>query len=239
MKKLVAGLMALATVAAVAQADDVVTSKNAVGFINRTGLEKGKQYALTVPFQDMSGAAVDKWLFENLDIAKSAPNGSSFYFWNGETQAWVPITKNKLNGKWTGFPYTPYYVEVGQFFFFRPGADMDSAVIAGEVPDEVVKVPVFGQKNTSAVGLPYPVEKNFNETDLYQNALKGDQVFFWDETAQAWVAASVNALNGKWSKNADRMLAPGEGFFYRSTGSDPSTLWEQAVPYDWPNASKE
>lgn len=232
MKKMVAGLIAAAVFAGIAQAQSTY-SQNAVGFINMTDLKANQLYAVNIPFENMNGT--ESWVFTDTDLAKDAPGGSSVFFWSAEKQGWDAYSKNKLTKKWNTGDRT---VELGEFFFFQPGADMASCVLAGEVPDDVIPVPVAGKENISGVGLPYPVEMTFTDTDLAKEATGGSSVFFWSAEKQGWDAYSKNKLTKKWN-SGDRKVQPGEGFFFQGVAADSDTQWSESVPYDWPNVSKE
>lgn len=228
MKKMLAGLMAVAAIAAVAQAEEV-KSANAVGFID-IPIEPNQLVALSVPFVNMADGSDGSWDFKDLDLAKSAPRGTVAYFW--ENSAW-----KTMNASRTGGFTQSRMLQPGEFFFIKwpKTAEASDLIISGEVPaDSTIPVVIMGKKNLSAVANPYPTPMEFREFTFAKNAPRGSQAFFWEGGAWRTVNAS---RNGGFAD--PKVVEPGEGFFFKTTSSElddyDSKEWEVVRPYQWPN----
>lgn len=217
MKKMVAGLIAAAVFAGIAQAQSTY-SQNAVGFINKD-VAKGKLVALTIPFVNMDSED-GSWDFDSTQMAQEAATGSYVYFWNGT--AWSPF--NKGRGGFT----SKHQLKPGEAFFFKPMSDM-TVTMAGEVPDDTATpVEVVGSGNLSAIGNPYPVPFDFDGSDLASAASTGAYVYFWNGTA--WSPFN----KGRGGFTSKHNVEPGEGFFFKTIKSDASKDWEVEKPYEFP-----
>ncbi len=216
MKKIAIALAALAVVASVASA--AVYSQNAVGFINKEA-EAGKLVALTIPFYNMNSDD-GSWAFDDTQIAADAATASYVYFWDGSS--WAPYSKGR-NGFKTGHTLKP-----GECFFFKPAGDM-TVTISGEVPDEEsLPVAVTGAGNLTAIGSPYPVAVNFDETTLAADASTASYVYFWDGSSWAPYSKGRNGFKTSYE------LEPGEGFFFKTVKADGSKEWTVEKPYEFP-----
>ena len=231
MKKLVAGLIAVATIASVAVAEEVF-SKNAVGFINIDVTEEdvtaGTMYALSVPFLNMN-ATDGSWNFKDLDLATAAPAGSYVYFWGG-ADGWSQVQKRAAAGKeWSNGNHV---LKPGELFFFKPTTAM-TIVMSGEVPaDDEIDVEVEAGKNLSAIANPYPTELPFADSALSINAQSGSYVYFWD-TAAGWKQVQKRGAVGT-KFNTSEKVKPGTGFFFKGTDKSEETSWTVEKEYSFP-----
>ena len=216
MKKFAIALTALAVMAAVASA--AVYSQNAVGFINKE-VGKGEIVALTIPFNDIN-SDTGTILFKNTQMAQDAAVGSIVYFWTGTSWSSVPKGRNGFN--------TSKELKAGEMFFFKPAADQ-VITMNGEVPDEAtIDVIATGGANISALGNPYPVSTTFKDSALADAATTASIAFFWTGTSWASVPKGRNGFN------TTKVLAPGEGFFFKTVATDGDKVWKVTKEYDFP-----
>ena len=125
----------------------------------------------------------------------------------------------------------------GECFLYKPAADQD-AVVSGEVPDDnEFPLNVAGGGAYTALGLPYPAEKAWTDTELAAAAPGGAKVYFWNGSmwAVGEYAWDARAKKYVWNNTAQgKTLRPGEGFLYKfpedAQGAEVSCI----RPYDWP-----
>lgn len=224
MKKILAMAIGAAVVASFASAQTY--SKNAVGFINIPATE-GTMYALTFPLDNMESND-GLWNFNDTQLAKDAPDGSSVYLWNVADQSWDGFTKGR-----NGFPIPDDQVmlQPGQFFFFEPSADMTISM-TGEVPDSTKTVVRIGKKQFSAIGNPYPTAMAFNDSALNTADIPdGSTVYLWSDES-GW-EGYTKGRNGFPIPEEQAVLQPGYGFFFELQ-SDDDVDWSVDKEYDWP-----
>lgn len=235
MKKMMVGLMALAVVASVAQAQNTY-SKNAVGFVNidvtAEDAAAGKMYALTIPFWNMDNATdaehAGQWEFDKSPIAEAAARNSYVYFFDPATQSWKGNQKRS-----SGFS-SKQWVAPGELFFLKPAGAM-TITMSGEVPDEEEQdVDISPKAALTAMGNPYPVEFDFDSSDIATKATRNSYVYFWDDESQSW-KGNQKRSSGFSSK---KTVKPGIGFFFKSASGDEAgaenMTWKVVKPYDFP-----
>lgn len=235
MKKMMS-LLALAVVGSVVAAsaeDSGVLSANAVGYVKKN-IKGGALMPIVMPF-DLLNSDVDQGIeFIKTQLAEELEVGSEVYFWSGSN--WVRTYKEEDEGEidWIGQAKTKV-LSYGEMFFVSPATDGDYT-LAGEVPSAPeTQVGMLGKGTLNAVGFAYPTPKKFSETDLYEKAPVGTDVFFW--SGSNWVRTYKEEDEGEvdWIGQAKtKVLEPGEGFFVQFPGDDGLTAWEQSKPYEWP-----
>ena len=226
MKKTLIPLLALAFSGAAglhAQAQDTVTSVNAVGMVKLT-LPRGQFSMVSFPFSENET--------EVLTVAglfgTSLPSSSIVYTWDPMAQGYVTSIFGTRSG-WSNGD-----VEINRsmgFYIFIPETAQDleyEVTFSGEVPGGVSNdLSVISlAEGFNFVSIPFPVSKLLSETGLNDIIQSGDFVYFWNGTE--WISSSWGTRTG-WTN--DFVLNPGQGFFFRSSSNK---TWEQPKPYLWP-----
>jgi len=209
-------------------------SKNAVGFI-KTSCTAGELTALSIPFygtdSDAGGTA-----FTNTAIATDAAVGSKVYFWNGTGWDVGEYTSGRTGASWSATAKAKTIIP-GELFLYSPAEDQD-AIVGGEVPDDAtITLGITGGGALSALGLPYPVECAWTNTELAASAVVGAKAYFWNGTGWDVGEYTSGRTGAAWSATAKaKTLAPGEGFLYSLPSSAEDTTVDAVRPYDWPAA---
>jgi len=217
-----------------------VLSKNAVGFVKIT--IPAKQYeALSIPFNDSVDTEGIAWT--NTAIAKDAVNGSTVYFWNGETQNWDfgTLTKNNTRTQWA-VKVRSRKIKPGEMFLYKPATEQ-TVTISGEVPEEkTLDVAINAGKIYSAIGNPYPCDIEWTNTPVAEAANNGDTVYFWNVETQNWDFGTLTKNNTRtqWAvKVRSKVLEPGHGVFFKAAGSAEAKAVTFDRPYKWPKPENE
>ena len=228
-------LAAAALVAGSALAAEVL-SVNAVGFIQTT-CPAGELTALSYPFygndSDVGGTA-----WTNTPIAQNATGGASVYFWNGSGWSVGQYAWNARSQKyeWNNTAKAKILAP-GECFLYKP-AEAQDAVVSGEVPDEAtIPLTVAGAGALTSLGLPYPTDKAWLDTELAAAAPGGASVYFWNGTGWSVGQYAWNARSQKyeWNNTAKaKTLKAGEGFLYKLPADAQDAEVSCARPYDWP-----
>ena len=202
----------------------------AVGYERITG-ERGKLTLARLDFDDMYGEPGGT-IASNL-FGDQLPGGSMVYLWN-RSRATYDIMSKPSRGGWGSAGTTR--VARGQGFWIRVPNDAASNTypiyLMGALPDRytapVTTLP--GVSNLNLLGYPYPAEIRWTNTDLAKKAPEAAMLYLWDQTNQIYAIYSRSARSG-WESAKDVVLKPGEGFWFRNTGSID---WMEVKPYTWP-----
>ena len=228
-------LAAAALVAGSALAAEVL-SVNAVGFIQTT-CPAGEYTALSYPFYGNEDGGGTKWV--DTPIAQNAAVGSQVYFWNGSVWTVGAYVQGRTGADWDATAKAKTLAP-GECFLYKPAEEQD-AVVSGEVPDDAtIDLAITGGGAYTALGLPYPAEKAWTDTEIAASAPVGAQVYFWN--GSVWtVGAYVQGRTGAdWDATAKaKTLAPGEGFLYKLPANEADATIAAVRPYDWPAEPNE
>jgi hypothetical protein len=223
-------IAAAALVAGSALAAEVL-SANGVGFIQTTC--PADQYtALSYPFYGSETNGGTKFI--DTPIAQDAAVGSQVYFWNGSGWAVGEYVQGRTGAAWDATAKAKVLAP-GEGFLYKPAADQD-AMVSGEIPDDnTIELGITGGGSYTALGLPYPAEKAWIDTEIAASAPIGAQVYFWNGSGWA-VGEYVQGRTGAaWDATAKgKTLKAGEGFLYKLPDNAADAEVSMVRPYDWP-----
>lgn len=163
-------------------------------------------------------------------ISNQVPPGSQFIRFDASRQAYLPTITRDRSGSW-GPAGTTVLVR-GEAYWLRippMGGLVTSSqyqvTLTGTIPvsDTVVtSVPLF-----NAAGYPYPVSRQWTNTQYAKSLPNSSQLRTWNTTNQDFFTAT-KGIHG-WSSST-LILSPGQGFFVYRNSASPSNFTE-AVPY--------
>lgn len=218
-------VFALAGSIALGQCPDI--SINAVGCIKLVA-EKGKFTLGRSDFESMNrsgGLTVSDMLGEQL------PVGSQLYLWDRSAKMFR-IAVKPLGAGWGSAGITR--VARGEGFWIRVPESAASnrypVFIMGMVPS-CKTAPTTTMSGVNMLGLPYPVQMKWTNTDIAKTAPVNSTVYLWNQSNQTYSAYVKSAGAGWDGAAADVILYPGQGFWLRNTGTFE---WAEAKPYRWP-----
>ena len=229
MKKLATWIL-LAGFAAAAWAQSDQPRWGAVGYVRIFG-ERGKLTLARFDFEDIYGEPGGT-VVSNL-FGEQLPGGSMIYLWNRSRAAYDIMSKPSRGGWGSGGATR---VARGQGFWIRVPADAPSnaypVYLVGALPDRyTAPTTVFpGVSNLNLLGYPYPVTMAWTNTDLAKKASSSSMLYLWDQANQIYAIYSRSPRSG-WDAAANVVLLPGQGFWFRDTGSID---WVESKPYLWP-----
>lgn len=217
-------------------AQEGVLSANAVGYVKKT-VAPGNLDLLRYDFVALDGSAT---LVGDVFPADATPANTRVFMWDAAGQQFSIET---LVSDKTGTAWSPGTAEIepGTGFFVSIAAgeasDVD-LVMVGEVPgsnnqSDTASLPVV--EGLSLLGFPYPTTVAWLDTDLAQNAAAGDRLFTWDAAQQQYnIDTYVSDKTGDAWSPGDKILNPGQGFFYSRVIGAGSLTWDETKPYTWP-----
>ena len=206
-----------------AVADDGVPAENSAGFATWT-IPAGKLQIASAPFIDPSSED-GAFTFGDLEIASDLGLGSSVLFWDAGSQAWSGGSKS---GRGWPFAQANHVLLPGEACFVKNvGGDVTTTAL-GLVPTNATSsVAYAGSGAWTPMACPYPVEVTFGDTELASQLPQGSSVLFWDVARQKWSGGAKSA-RGWAAAQANRVIAPGEGFFVQSPHAG---TWVADRPY--------
>lgn len=233
--------MALATCASLLplQAQDTVTSVNAVGMVRITVPGNGGLVLARYDFVDPNSQTVN--LAENIGTA--VPVGTVLYIWNRADQSWVspaPVLGEDIftgDRFWAGG--SPIINSGDAFFIKSPvGSNDFDVVFSGEVPGTANNSDSITLNNVSGfIGYPFPVAVEWASTVIADELPTGSVLIRWNPISQQYVVPgptkSLDIFTGETSWSANPVINPGEGFWISVSGSPPPSVSE-IKPYVWP-----
>jgi len=228
---------------AVAQAQDEVTSVNAVGYVKivaTQGLTMVREDFITIDGADATPSVV---------IGDQLPLGSKIYTYSGGTYG-VPEEYKEIT---SGFPpvvsgtnWVPntatldpgagFWVSVPQ----AAAAASYDLVLMGEVPNNPTStVPIA--EGLNLVGYAFPADTKWVETDLAQKAALGDKIYIWDPAAQTYLppqeykeitAGFPPVVVGEDWPDTNLVITVGQGLWYKRGAGEGTLDWVETRPYD-------
>jgi hypothetical protein len=225
--------------ATLVQAQEVVTSVNAVGYVKKD-LPKGSASLLRQDFLTMEDDPTPANIFGD-----TLPVQSKVYVWNGTayqistySTSLVPdpqgglMTVTNWNADFNLDPGIGFWVTIPD----TAPEDTYSVTLLGEVPNTDSSTnPVSG---VALLGFPYPVETQFTATDLAQKANVNDKAYFWNGSSYQILTYSTSlvpdpqgGLMTVTNWNGDVTISLGEGFWYQNTSVDDID-WIEVKPYE-------
>jgi len=213
-----------------------VLSANAVGYVKKT-VDPGTLDLLRYDFLALDGSPT---LVGDVFPADSTPANTRVFLWEATSQQFSIET---LVSDKTGTAWSPGTGEIGPgdgFFVSIDGAEAAPVdlVMVGEVPgsnnnSDSASIPVV--EGLSLVGFPYPTTVAWTDTTLAQSAAPGDRLFTWDSANQQYnIDTYVSDKTGEAWSPGDKILEPGQGFFYARTIGAGAVSWDEFKPYSWP-----
>jgi hypothetical protein len=234
MKKLVA-MLALAVVAGTMAQAQVVTSRNAVGYVKLDLFQTNavnRYYLFRNDFVGLTGPMT----IANT-ISNQVPTGSTITFWDDVLQQFkAPITR-QVGISWGG-PGTNQLPR-GMCFFLRvPSNSVPtnfSVYIMGEVPDSTTAptTTLFSVTGYNFDGYPYPVSQKWTNTQYAKTLTIGSQIIAWNSSNQVYGAPITKSPGINWGGPGNALVIdPGTGFLIKNTNTMATV--NEAKPYTWP-----
>ena len=203
-----------------------VLSQNAVGYV-KVSMAADELKLVTHQFNDIDGNPQTP----STVVGDQLPFDSQLFTWNG---LGYDIDDYLAGGKAipTGWQADTAAIEPGVGFFLKAAGAAD-VFLLGEVPADAT-IDLTAEVGLTALGFPYPASQAWTGTLTAANAVVGDQFFTWNGTGYdiADNLLGAKAIPPGWS-NKDKVLPPGEGWFYNSQLVAPRTESE-VKPYAWP-----
>jgi hypothetical protein len=221
--------------ATLVQAQEVVTSVNAVGYVKKT-ITKGEPSLLRQDFLTMDADPTPETIFGD-----TLPIGTKVYTWDGSSYT-ISEYRDDVFDLDLLQVVTNWNVEImldtGVGFWVilpddAPEASYDVTLL-GEVPNSGTESNEVS--GLALVGHPYPVETSFKATDLASQGIIGDKAYFWDGQSYTVLeyrddVFDLDLLQIVTNWNLDVTIALGEGFWYQR--ADATTIdWVEPQPYD-------
>lgn len=201
MKKIVM-TAALVACAAVVTAQ-TVTSANIVGYTKVDAV--GGELSLVALNFDAGTANT----LEDL-IGQGVPNLTWVYLWDVDAGTYKSA---QLGARGTWSPNLA--VELGDAFWIAAtGSDTNELIFSGEVltDDAVISLPT----GVAMIGYGYPVNFDWQTTQMSSDLDNLSWVYVWDEDTQAYVSSQKGA-RGTW--NANPAVGPRNGFWVENAGA--------------------
>ena len=173
----------------------------------------GQMDLMSVPLVVAGGNTVS-------NVFPNVPDGSVFYFWDDEIQAW---SASQLSSK--GWPAGTGSRQLlpGEAFFFKPSTAY-TAVLTGTASAPPVTIPVSGYERANLLGHPYPVDIPWTDTQLASLLPSGSMVSFWDRTNSSFRTTFLKAPDAKgggWGNAASNYIVrAGDGFAVKQAGTN-------------------
>jgi hypothetical protein len=212
--------------ASVVCAQTNVLSQNAVGYV-KVSMGAGELALVTHQFVDIDGNPQTP----STVIGDQMPVNSRLFTWNGtsyDIEDYLAGTKTNPNA-WAPDTAT---IEPGIGFFLEASAAAD-VFLLGEVPSDAT-TDITAQPALTALGFPYPANEYWTNTAIAASAELNDRFFTWNGSSydiEDYLAGTKTNPNA-WT-NPEKVLVPGEGWFYDSQAAGPKTSAE-VKPYAWP-----
>jgi hypothetical protein len=203
-----------------------VLSQNAVGYV-KVSLTGGELKLITHQFNDIDGNPQTP----SVVLGDQMPVNSKVFTWNGtsyDIEDYLAGTKTNPNA-WA--PDTAA-LEPGVGFFVE-APDAADVYLLGEVPADASN-DLVAQPGLTALGFPFPASQAWTGTATAAGANLNDRFFTWNGSSydiDDYLAGTKTNPNA-WT-NPDKVLTPGEGWFYDSTLGEARTATE-VKPYAWP-----
>ena len=230
MKKLMAAIVAVATIAGVASAQTEVYSKNAVGYESKSLLSSGRFEFVRVDFRGIGNTTNT---FENY-MGSQLPANTAAYVWNVSSQKWDAAIKTSKSG-WGSFSNTPVTLGMSVFLKSPPASPTNiNFYMSGEVPDTAqVNLSVAGAGSLNAASYGYPVSKPWTNMALANILQANDALYLWNNTNNNWDTFIKTSKSGWGTLGNAIIIQPGQGM-YAKKSSASSTNWSELKPYTWP-----
>ncbi len=219
-------------------ADTQVTSKNAVGYVNRT-VKSGCRYLLAPTFFDMTSDAISVTNMLDPSVC-SLPSGTVLSLWNVAAQTYLGSESIVSFGGTLRWAPGTNVLNLGESFWLMipekdPQEEYD-LYLMGEVPD--VETIVQLANGISFAAYSFPVDTHITNSGLSGVVSSGSIVSFWDPEGGlygrgGYVSESYVTFGGspRWE--------PGTNVFHVADGviikSPTDTNWIQRVPYNLDN----
>lgn len=222
MKKLLIVVLAVASIAAVAFGQQVL-SRNAVGYQQVT-LTKGQLALLRHDFE-----ALDTPLAVS-NVFASLPNGTRVSIWNATQTGYININRG-LSG-WGTAGSNILYRGQGMWVLVPASAPSNAyqVFMMGEVPDRFTapSSTVSMLAGLKLAGYSYPVDIKWTNTTLARMAPSGSRISVWNGTGYS----NYNRGLSGWGTSGNALtLTPGMGFWLQWASA---TNWVEPKPYTWP-----
>ena len=225
MKKLVMTVAVLACAASVVSAQ-TVTSANMVGY-TKVSAVGGELSLVALNFTPSTNLVTE--LFGD-----QLPWKSNLYVWDQATDTYRAYSKSGRAGPGT-WP-SEAYVNLGEALWIETpaGSGTSEVIFSGEVLLAETNTVIVATPTTfDMVGMSYPVDIAFGDTDLSEALPFQSSVTFWKDDGTGYQAFSKSgrAAPGTWSTEAKAKIIPASGGFWVESGSGSSVLWEEARPF--------
>jgi hypothetical protein len=193
----------------------------------------GTSVFVTHQFNDIDGDPQTP----SMVIGDQLPINSKLFTWNG--MSWD--TEDYLKGvKTNPDAWTPdnASIEPGIGFFLECSLEGTNesydVFLLGEVPD-VETNDVTAQIGLTALGYPYPAQEYWTNTAIALGAKTNDRFFTWNGATYDIedYLKGVKTNPDAWT-NPEKILQPGEGWFYDTGTGGPSRVATEMKPYTWP-----
>ncbi len=177
------------------------------------------------PMNKSGGLTVSDMFGEQL------PVGSRLYLWDRSVKMFKIVVK-PLGAGWGAAGRTR--VSRGEGFWIHvpesAASNRYSVIITGMVPSGMTATTTT-ISGVNLLGLPYPVEMKWTNTGIAKTAPVNSAVYLWNQSNQTYLSCVKSAGAGWDGAAADAILYPGQGFWFRNTGTFE---WAEAKPYSWP-----
>ena len=190
-----------------------VYSVNAVGYVN-TDLVPGFNL-ISNPLDNQSGNTIAN-LFTT-GVQGGVPNQFTVYHFNPTTDDFESTAYDDIDQAFLGAAANVVIPPgTGVFVFVPQSAGNKRVTFVGEVPqgaDSNITIPQGFSIKASTVPISGPVN-GANSHNF--PAAQGDTIYEWDKTAQTYVSASFDDIDGTWLRNgqpAVPVIDVGEAFF--------------------------
>ncbi|MBP7829357.1 MAG: hypothetical protein KA248_05525 [Kiritimatiellae bacterium] len=224
MKKLLIVMLAIASVAAVAFGQQVL-SRNAVGYQQIT-LTKGVFSMVRHDFEDLDTPLAISNVFASL------PTSSKVYLWKTDQSGYNTITKAALGG-WGAGGTNILYRGSGVWVLVPASAVSNEyqVFLMGEVPDRFTapSSTVGVAAGFTLSGYSYPVVQSWTNLSIAKQAPVGSKLYIW--TGAGYDTYTRAALGGWGAAGNALLINPGQGFWLKWANA---TNWSELKPYTWP-----
>lgn len=224
MKTLITAMALCATAALLPlQAQDTVTSVNAVGMV-RVTVNPGEFTLFSLPFD------IDPNASTAMDLIGPVPFGTILYYWDNNSWVSEIYTEGSAlfdtEDEWStefGRDSRQFQRGEGIFVFLPAGNDPIDIVLSGQVPDSN-SAPVTNiqlGEGFNLIGFAYPVEINISDARLGFTPSFGDSIFVWHNGWQASFYQEGSPLfdtEDGW--DVDFTIMPAGAMFYRTNNAN-------------------
>jgi hypothetical protein len=188
---------------------------------------------VTHQFVDIDGSSQTP----SMVVGDQLPINSQVFTWNGSS--WD--IEDYLSGVKTDPDFwnpDTASIEPGVGFFLKCSTAGTNAsydvFLLGEVPD-VETNDITAQVGLTALGYPYPAQEYWTNTAMALGAAVNDRFFTWNGSSYDIedFLAGVKTDPDFWT-NPEKILQPGEGWFYDTGTGGPARVATEIKPYTWP-----